>query len=108
MGFIKKPELNKEWEKLKEVSRQHGFTLVDADFKKAETKGFERFLDRTLLVPKSYGTSKLKPIKSYLRETFGKRVPPSSKLDQNPTVVAIAPMILDGITQPVSTNNPQH
>ena len=80
---------------------------IKVDFKKAETKGYKRFLDRTLLVPKSYGKPKLKPIKSYLRETFGKRIQPSSNLDQNPTVVAIAPIVLDGITQPASTNNPQ-
>ncbi len=105
MGFIKKPELNKEWEKLKEISLKHGFTLVGTDFH--QTQKYKRFFDRTLLAPKSYGKPKLKPIKSYLRETFGKRVQPSSNLDQNPTVVAIAPMVLDGITQPVSTNNPQ-
>jgi len=105
MGFIKKPELNKEWEKLKEMTLKHDFIITKVDFK--NTQKFTRFLDRTLLVPKSYGKPKLKPIKSYLREFFGKKVPPSSSLDQNPTVVAIAPMILDGLTQPECTNNPQ-
>lgn len=107
MGFVKKSQDNKIWEKLKETSLKQDFELIKVDFKKAETKGYKRFLDRTLLAPKSYGKPRLKPIKSYLREIFGKRVQPSSNLEQNPTIVAIAPMILDGITQPISTNNPQ-
>jgi len=104
LGFIKKSEFNKEWEKLKEISRNHGYILKEINYK--STSKYKQFVDRNLLIKKNFNKAKLKQIKAEIREYFGSYINPySNKL--NPTEVAIAPMVLDGITQQSTSNNPQ-